>query len=206
MRSRTIRVFALTLIFSLALMTSRALAESPMDVAQSTIEQVLRILKNPALKGQANRRQRLNEIKQVINQRFDYREMAKRCLAQHWVSLSEAQRDEFVRLFKNLLEASYADRFDKYENERVSYKGQSQNDGYAEVRIEIIMPNDRIPLTFRLLQEDSHWMIYDVIIEEVGLVSNYRSQFSRVIQESSYAGLVRRLQAKVTEEKEMKGL
>jgi len=206
MRSRIIRVFAQVLIFNLALMTSGALAESPMEAAQSTIDQVMRILKNPALKGQANRRQRLNQIKQVINQRFDYREMAKRCLAQYWTPLSGAQRDEFVRLFKNLLEASYADRFDKYNQESVSYKGQSQNDGYAEVRIEIIMPNDHIPLTFRLLQEDSRWMIYDVIIEGVGLVSNYRSQFSRVIQQSSYAGLVKRLQAKVSEEREMKGL
>ncbi len=206
MGSRITRVIALVAALHLGLLASGALAETPKEAVRGVVDEVMRILNDPALKGPAGRSRRLDLITQAITTRFDFREMAKRSLAAQWTRLSPAQRDEFVSLFKSLLQASYADKFDKYQNEKVAYTGENQDDGYAEVRVVVLRANDRIPLSFRLLQEDSRWMVYDVVIEGVGLVSNYRSQFSRVIRESSYGELVKRLQAKVREDRAIKGL
>ena len=141
-------------------------------------------------------------VKQIVDRRFDYREMAKRSLGAPWNRLNNSQRDEFVKLFAELLEASYSDKIDRYARHvKVDYTGESLEDGYAEVRTVVVRPNDRIPLTYRLHNESGGWMVYDVVIEGVSLVSNYRSQFSRVISESSYAELLRRLRNKVNEQR-----
>ena len=131
---------------------------------------------------------------------FDYEEMAKRSLGPTWGKLSAAQRSEFVQLFAQLLEASYSDKIEKYaQNVKIDYTGEILDGDYAEVRTVVVRANDRIPLNYRLLNEGGTWKVYDVVIEGVSLVSNYRSQFSRIIHESSYAELVRRLKTKVSE-------
>jgi phospholipid transport system substrate-binding protein len=174
-----------------------ALADQPIDIAKNVIEQALEILKNQAIPRQERRRQ----VKEIVNRYFDYREMAKRSLGPTWRTLAKAQQDEFVRLFADLLEASYSDKIEKYAvNIKIDYLDQSTDDDYAEVRTMVLRPNDRIPITYRMLNESgSGWMVYDVSIEGVSLVSNYRSQFNRIIHESSYAELVRRLRTKVNE-------
>lgn len=189
-------------IITLSLAGSRAMAAAPIDVAKQVIGRALDILNDPALAGEAQKDRRLQMVKQVVDQHFDYREMAKRSLGATWGRLSGGQRDEFVRLFSELLEASYADKIDKYARRvRVDYTGESLDGEYAEVRTVVVRPNDRIPLTYRLLEEGGTWRVYDVVIEGVSLVSNYRSQFARIISESSYAELVRRLRTRVNEMK-----
>jgi phospholipid transport system substrate-binding protein len=174
-----------------------ALADQPIDIAKNVIEQALEILKNQAIPRQERRRQ----VKEIVNRYFDYREMAKRSLGATWRTLGKAQQDEFVQLFADLLEASYSDKIEKYAlNIKIDYLDQSTDDDYAEVRTMVLRPNDRIPITYRMLNESgSGWMVYDVSIEGVSLVSNYRSQFNRVIHESSYSELVRRLRGKANE-------
>jgi phospholipid transport system substrate-binding protein len=194
---------ALLVIFGLALMASGALAvQPPLEVAKQVIEKALDILNNPAYAGPAQKQHRFNLVKQIVDRHFDYREMAKRSLGANWRKLSAGQRDEFVRLFAELLEASYADKIDRYARRvRIDYVGQTQDGDYAEVRTAVVRPNDRIPISYRLLNESGTWKVYDVVIEGVSLVSNYRSQFARVIRESSYAELVRRLRTKVNEQR-----
>jgi phospholipid transport system substrate-binding protein len=129
--------------------------------------------------------------------------MAKRSLGPQWGKLSAGQQSEFVRLFAELLEASYSDKIERYaQRVKIDYTGEVMDGQYAEVRTVVVRPNDRIPLNYRLLNEGGTWKVYDVVIEGVSLVSNYRSQFSRILNESSYAELLRRLKTKVTEQRQ----
>jgi phospholipid transport system substrate-binding protein len=190
-----------TVIFGVALLlimgASGAWAQnSPMQVVKHVIEKALDILSNPAYAKQ----QRRQMVKGIVDPHFDYREMAKLSLGQTWHSISAGQRDEFVRLFADLLEASYSDKIEKYaQRVKIDYIGEIPMGNRAEVRTVVVKPNDRIPLNYRLINEDGTWKVYDVMIEGVSLVSNYRSQFRRIIHQSSYADLVRRLQTKVSE-------
>jgi phospholipid transport system substrate-binding protein len=195
MRRLIIGALALSLSLHLSLGPARAQMNRPTEDVKRVIDEVLSILQDPELKSPAQQERRLDLIKGAINRRFDYGEMAKRSLGDQWRRLSPPQRTEFVGLFSDLLEASYANKFDMYTSERIVYQPGIVEEDYAEVRTVILRENDRIPINFRLLKEPEGWMIYDVVIEGVSLVSNYRSQFRRIIQESSYAELVRRLQA-----------
>jgi len=178
-------------------MAAPALAESPTEAVKSTVDQVIRILQSSAPE-----QSRLQQVKQTVDRRFDYGEMAQRTLP-NWNKLSSSQRQEFVGLFSELLQASYADKLMKYSGEKVDYVGERVDGDRAEVRTLLVRHNDRIPINYRLLNE-SRWVVYDVVIEGVSLVNNYRSQFTRVISESSYADLVRRLRTKVDELRQMK--
>ena len=192
MRGLMWKVMTFSLIISLAGMATPALAGPPTEAVKSTVDQVIRTLQSSAPKAQ-----RRQSVKQTVDRRFDYEEMAKRSLP-NWNNLSAAQRREFVGLFSELLEASYADKLMKYSGEKVAYRGERLDGDRAEVRTVLLRRNDRIPMNYRLLNK-SRWVVYDVVIEGVSLVNNYRSQFTRVISESSYQDLVRRLQTKVDE-------
>jgi phospholipid transport system substrate-binding protein len=194
MRGLLIRTVFLGLALHLLVGASGAWGGPPTEIARQVIEKALNILQNPAYKGEERRQM----VKRIVDPYFDYREMAKRTLGPVWRRLNAGQRDEFVRLFAELLEASYSDKIEKYaKNVKIDYTSEILTGDYAEVRTVLTWPNDRIPLNYRLLREDDTWKVYDVVIEGVSLVSNYRSQFRRIIHQSSYAELVRRLQTKV---------
>jgi phospholipid transport system substrate-binding protein len=194
----TIKTLGLALALNLALAGSAAANGEPTEIVKGVIARVQELLRDPALQQDKAQRRRL--IKEAVDRHFDYREMAKRSLGAAWRNLGGAQREEFVRLFAELLEASYSDKIEKYAgNVKIDYLGDSTEEDYSEVRTVVVRANDRIPFNYRLLNEDGTWMVYDVVIEGVSLVSNYRSQFSRIIHESSYGELVRRLRNKVRE-------
>jgi phospholipid transport system substrate-binding protein len=186
----------LGLALQLVVGVAGAWAGAPTEVVRGVIERGLDILKNPAY----TKSQKHQMVKNIVDPHFDYREMAKLSLGATWRGLSRGQQDEFVRLFSELLEASYADKIDKYaQRVKIDYTGEIPEGNRVEVRTVVQRPNDRFPLNYRLLREGGTWKVYDVIIEGVSLVSNYRSQFSRIIHQSSYAELVRRLKNKVAE-------
>ncbi len=200
MRLAALRVIALFLTLNLALAVSAARAESPMDAVKSVVDKVISILQDPALKAPGMKKQRRDLIKQTVDRRFDYEEMAKRSLGAPWRTLSAGQRQEFVGLFGELLEASYSGKVMNYQGQKVQYLRQiMEGSDYAEVKTVILGHNDRIPINYRLMNTGQGWMVYDVEIEGVSLVSNFRSQFRRVIQESSYNGLVQRLRNRIQE-------
>jgi phospholipid transport system substrate-binding protein len=196
----------LVLAFGLALLlsASEARAGAPTESIRGMVDEVIRVLSDPALKNPAQRRVLRQRVKAVVDRRFDYEEMAKRSLGSTWNKLSGSQRSEFTRLFAQLLEASYSDKLEHYSGETVKYLSETQDGQYAEVRTMLMRRNDRIPMNYRLLNQ-SGWMIYDVVIEGVSLVSNYRSQFRRIISDSSYSELVRRLRTKVNELRQTSG-
>jgi len=187
-------IFGLTI--QLVLGAAGVWAGPPTDIAKQVIEKALDALKDPGSQGEARRQ----KVKRIVDPYFDYQEMAKRSLGPAWGKLSAGQRQEFVQLFAQLLEASYSDKIEKYaQRVKIDYTGEILEGDYAEVRTMVVRANDRIPLNYRLLQAGGTWKVYDVVIEGVSLVSNYRSQFSRIIHESGYAELVKRLRTKVTE-------
>jgi phospholipid transport system substrate-binding protein len=181
-----------------------AWAAAPGDAVKGTVDEVIRLLANPALKDPGQKPRILKQVKQVVDRRFDYEEMAKRTLP-NWNQLNPSQRREFVGLFSELLATSYAEKLAKYSGEKVTYQGDRLDGDLAEVNTVLLRTNDRIPINYRLINK-SNWMVYDVVIEGVSLVNNYRSQFTRVIGESSYADLVRRLQTKVEEQRRLGGI
>ena len=199
MRGVNLKILSVTLTLILAALSGMAFAGTPTNAVRSTVDQVIRLLSNPALKDPAQKNRILQQVRQVVDRRFDYEEMAQRCLT-NWNKLSPSQHREFVALFSELLATSYADKLAKYSGEKVSYVGDRVDGDLAEVKTMLLRSNDRIPINYRLINK-SQWMVYDVVIEGVSLVNNYRSQFSRVISESSYGDLVKRLQAKVDEQR-----
>ena len=127
-------------------------------------------------------------------------EIARRSLARHWQPLTEQQRNEFVALFADLLERSYISKIELYGGEKILYVGDRVDGDLATVSTKIITKNGtEVPVDYRLLKRGDHWLVYDVNIEGVSLVSNYRTQFNKIIQTASYYELVQKMKTKQDE-------
>jgi phospholipid transport system substrate-binding protein len=173
-----------------------AAAGQATEAVRSTINDVIRILQDEEMKKPARADERRKLLERVIGDRFSYEEMSKRSLGAHWNKLSPAERQEFVQLFQQLLSGSYAGKVEGYSGEQVSYVNERLQDGYAEVRTKIVSGKSEIPLDYRMLQIDGNWRVYDVVVDGVSLVSNYRGQFAKILRNSSYADLVEKLRKK----------
>ena len=139
-------------------------------------------------------------LEEVITSRFDYMEMSKRALAAHWVPLTASERAEFVELFKSFLSDRYAEKIESYSGEQVAYLSERIEGNYAEVRTELRSSKVAIPMDYRLQGKDGTWHAYDLIVDGVSLVKNYRNQFEKIIRSSSYQELVRRLRERTVGE------
>lgn len=182
---------------ALVLYAPSAVAGVPTDQVRGTVDRVLEILANPTLKSADRRGERREQLSKVISARFDFSEMARRSLGSEWRRLNPAQQQEFVRLFTDLLRDAYATNIESYKGEKVIYKGETEDDPYAVVQtiLKSADGND-YTIDYRLHRVGSEWKVYDVVIENVSLVNNYRAQFSRLINKSSYDGLIRALKEK----------
>lgn len=171
------------------------------DQVKGTVDQVLKILNDPTLKGEQKLKERRAKIRQVVLQRFGFTEMSKRSLGRYWNERTPQERTEFVGLYTDLLERSYVDRVDGYSGEQVAYLGETLDGNYSEVRSKILTKKSQeVSIVYRLLMNGANWEVYDVIIEGVSLVNNYRTQFSKIIRTSSYEELVKKMQAKLVGE------
>lgn len=166
---------------------------APTAVVRATLDTVFHILDDQRLKGPGQLPHRRQLIEKVIAERFDYEEMSKRTLAAHWKPLTQSERQEFVQLFKAFLSDQYAARIEGYAGERVVYLSERTVDGYAEVRTRLVSDKLDFPMDYRLTNKGGAWFAYDVIVDGVSLVMNYRSQFTKIIAESSVQDLFRRL-------------
>ncbi|HVO92560.1 MAG TPA: ABC transporter substrate-binding protein [Terriglobales bacterium] len=159
---------------------------------------MLEILENPTLKAAARRGERREQLTKIISARFDFREMASRSLGPEWRRLSPAQQQEFVELFTDLLRDAYIANIESYKGERVIYKGESEDDPYAVVQTILRSPDGSdFTIDYRVHLVGNEWKVYDLVIENVSVVNNYRSQFARLINKSSYDGLVQTLREKI---------
>lgn len=170
---------------------------TPTGAVKETVDQVLVVLGDQALKDPARKTERRVKLEAIIGQRFDYAEMAKRTLASQWKRLSPEKQQEFVSLFQQFLANSYADNVDGYSGEQVEYLKEREKGEFAEVQTKVVSPKVQIPLDYRLLKKNGEWRVYDVVIDGVSLMKNYRGQFSRIIDTSSFEGLLDKLRTKV---------
>ena len=173
------------------------------DVKQ-TIEKVLEIVSDPELKKNAPLRR--EKLRATIGLRFSYKQMVMRSLAKNYKSRTDKEREEFTGLFKRLLENSYATKIENYQDEKINYVGEQIKGKYALVKTQIVRNDGTIDVDYKLIKEEGKWMVYDFVIEEVSLIRNYRSQFSKIIKTESYNALVSKLSKKINdlEEKQNK--
>ena len=187
-------------IFSLFLVGAMAvplLAASPMEEIKQTTDKILSIVTNPALKAPSKTEEREKFIHQAVYERFDWEEMARRSLAIHWAKRTAEERKEFVHLFSELLERTYLKKVEDFSGEKVLYEGETKSGYYATVKVKIVTKKDKdIPVEYRLKRKGKNWFVYDVSIEGVSLVNNYRIQFNSILLQSSYEELVKRLREK----------
>ena len=168
-----------------------AAAAEPGEQVRQTVDNLLAALNDPGLAGESNKNERRQKLKQLIYQRFDFTEMAKRSLGTEWRRRSPAQQKEFVQLFGDLLERTYLDQIESYSREKVRYLDQRADGSYAKVATKIVdSKGQEYAVDYRLHNVNGDWKVYDVVIEDVSLVNNYRAQFSRVLTKSSFEELL----------------
>ncbi|MFQ5329540.1 MAG: phospholipid-binding protein MlaC [Thermodesulfobacteriota bacterium] len=191
----TLIIVAMAILFS----HSPSDASEPTDQLKGTIDEVVAILKDPSLKGPEKAERRREQIREKMKERFTFAEMAKRSLGKHWREMKGEEREEFTAIFARLIENSYIGKIEGYTNEKVFYEKEMIRKGRAVVKTKIVtIRGTDIPLDYRLInRKGGGWMVYDVVIEGVSLVRNYRSQFSKALRSSSYEELVSTLKSKI---------
>ncbi len=186
-------VFTLSIAFA---------TSSPKEQIKKTVDKAISILKDPKYKGEKKTQQRRAALKAEISKVFDFEEMSKRSLGVYWKDRTPQEKKEFVELYKDLLERYYAGKIESYTDEQIVYTDERiENGKYAEVKTKIITKDKKeIPIDYKLYFNGKEWKVYDVVIEGVSLVSNYRSQFNKIIRTHSYQELVKRMKTKQAEE------
>jgi phospholipid transport system substrate-binding protein len=176
---------------------SMLLAGAPTEEIQKTVDKAVAVLKNPGLKSDGKKKERRDQIRQALLPRFDFTEMARRSLGAHWRQRTPEEQREFVALFSDLLERAYIERIEGFNDEKFVYTRERQDRDYAEVDAKIQTPKgEEFSISYKLHLADQNWKVYDVVIENISLVNNYRDQFNRVITKSSYEELIRRIKDK----------
>jgi len=177
-----------------------AVAGAATDQLKGAIDRVVATLDSPVLKGDGKVLERRTAVRKIANEIFDFNEIARRSLGRYWQPLTEPQRTEFVFLFGDLLERSYISKIELYGGEKIVYSGERVEADLATVSTRIMTKNGtEVPVDYRLFKRGDRWMIYDVSVEGISLVSNYRTQFNKIIQTNGYNGLVEKMRTKQTE-------
>jgi phospholipid transport system substrate-binding protein len=170
------------------------------DQLKGAIDRVVTTLESPALKGDTKAAERRAAVRKIADELFDFGEIARRSLGRYWQPLTEPQRTEFVGLFADLLERSYISKIELYGGEKIVYSGERVEGDVATVSTKILTKNGtEVPVDYRLFKRGDRWMVYDVNIEGISLVSNYRTQFNKIIQTNGYNSLVERMKVKQSE-------
>ena len=199
-RRRGIAMLALTAAIALSLAPSRLITparadDDPMPVVKTTVDQALGVLRDTS----TPLAQRQDKLRQIVAQTFDFTEMSKSALGYHWKQLTPQQQKEFTDAFIAFIEDSYLSKINDYRGQQVAFKG-ARNDGpqYAQVNTDIVQPNggDPIHVNYLLLKEDSTWKIYDVAVDSISIIANYRNQFNRVMNNKGYDTLIKDLKSK----------
>lgn len=184
----------------LAATVSAAAAGPPTDQLRARIERVLKVVGDPELRKDSKAAERRAMLRGIANEIFDFTEISQRSLGRHWPARTAAEREEFVVLFGDLLERTYVSKIESYAGERIVYAGEMVDGDQATVRTRLVTKQEvEIPVDYRMFQRDSRWRVFDVSIEGVSLVGNYRSQFNTIIARASYRELVTRLKTKQDE-------
>ena len=183
----------------LVLISAPVHAATPLETVRTEVNKVLDALRNKGLKEEAKK----ETLRLVYKEMFDQVELARWSLGNNWNKLSEAQRQEFVTLFQQVLEKAYADKILAYTNEKITFDREVPiSKSRVEVQTRVVTKSKEIPINYRVVQEsDGTWKVYDVVVENVSLVMNYRSQFNDILSKNTPAQLIETLQKKVKDQK-----
>lgn len=185
------------LLLTLSLLPRDAQAGVPTEQIKATVDKAVAVLKDPRLKPAAKVKERRDQLRQILFARFDFTEMAKRALGANWRRRTPQEQEEFVQLFTQILENAYADIIESYTDEQIIYVNERVDGGFADVGSKILtQKGQEYSIHYKAHMISNEWKIYDVVAENISLVNNYRSQFNRVIANSSYDELLRRLKDK----------
>ena len=177
-----------------------AWAGPPSDQLRTQIDRVIKVLEDPELKKEGHVKDRRAAVRKIANDIFDFSETARRSLGRHWQGRTDAERNEFVQLFSDLLERSYISKIETYGGEKIAYLGDNIDGDQARVQTKLVAKGgSEIPIEYRMHKKGDRWLVYDVVIEGVSLVANYRTQFNKIIQTSSFQELVNKMKNKQQE-------
>lgn len=185
----------LMMAVALSFTSASLAASSPTDDVRTSVEAILVILQN----GELDVQQKRADISKIINKRFDFRAMSQRTLATNWKKTSDEEKKQFTALFSQLIESSYVGKIEAYTNEKVEYPGEKVKGKKAVVETLILTSSADIPVNYKLYQKGDQWLVYDVIIEGISLISNYRSSYQEIMKDEGFDGLLNRMQAKIDE-------
>lgn len=172
----------------------------PLETVKGYIARVLDVLQDPALKGDTGKKVKKEKIKLISEKMFDFTELSRRSLGQNWNKLSADQQKEFIILYKSLLEEAYADKITSYSDERVIFKKEIiLSEKTFAVETTIVTKTSEVPINYRVIEKDGQWKVYDVVIEGVSLVSNYRTQFKEILANKTPDVLIETLRKKVAQ-------
>ncbi len=176
-------------------------AGPPLDAVQANVNKVLEVLRDPKLKAASAKEIEKERLRLIYERMFDDVELSKRTLARNWNSLNAAQRQEFVQLFRQVLEKAYIDKILAYTNEKIVFDRETMVSGsQAEVQTRIVTSSKEIPIVYRVILKGSDWKVYDVVIENVSLVMNYRTQFNDILAKNTIQQLLEILRKKVKDQ------
>ena len=200
------RLLILGLAGTLALLPVPAWAGGPTEQLRTAAEKVIQILDDPALKPEAQALERQAAVRAAVIDLLDFPEISRRALARHWRALSEPEREEFVRLFRALLDRTYLPQIKLYQGERIQFVGESVDGDFAAVQARVVTRRGQeATVMFRLHRLGERWLIYDVSVEGLSLVGNYRAQFNQIIQRATYQGLITRIRQKLATVEDVDG-
>jgi phospholipid transport system substrate-binding protein len=193
-RVRIVGVGILATIALVLALSSASWGGPPTETLREYTEAVQKVLDDPDLRADERRHERRAAVRKVAIEAFDVQETARRALGRHWQARTPAEREEFVQLFADLLERTYIAKIDLYGGERLKFTDERVDGDTAVVRARVLTrQGTEVPVEGRMHRKSDRWLIYDVVIENISLIANYRSQFDRIIRSSSYAELVNRL-------------
>jgi phospholipid transport system substrate-binding protein len=188
---------AVGMLLFIVIAPSSSFAGTASDQLKQSVEKIQTILADPSLKGEAKIANRRQKLKEAVAERFDFDEMAKRSLGAQWQKRSPAEQQEFVRVFTELLETTYLSKLEEYAGEKIQFLNERQDKDSAEVKTKLVnKKGEEYLLDYRLSSMNGDWKVSDVVVENISLVNNYRSQFNRVLTKSSFEELVAAMKQK----------
>jgi phospholipid transport system substrate-binding protein len=188
-------------ILMLFLLSLPVYAGVPLDTVQANVDKVLEVLRDPKLKSESAKEIKIEKLRSIYNIMFDQTELSRRALARNWSKLNPDQQKEFIQLFEQVLEKAYIDKILSYTNEKiVFYKETNLSENQVEVQTKIITSSKEIPIFYRVIMSNGAWKVYDVVVENVSLVLNYRTQFNEILAKNTPEQLLEILRKKVNEQ------
>jgi phospholipid transport system substrate-binding protein len=191
------RLAIITVILCLAFPLA-AFAGAALDAVKGNVDKVLDVLRDPSLKSESSKQIKKNKIRAIGDNMFDFTELSKRTLAVNWSKFTPEQQKEFISLYKDLLADTYADKIVAYTDEKIVFtKEVPLTEKTIEVQSTVIRKTQEIPIYYRVITENGSWLVYDVVIEGVSLVNNYRTQFREILSNKPPTSLIETLKKKV---------